>query len=255
MTDNNKHLTLESGNPGSRNYGKDFDYTDACICAIADHGVLSKEGQPAAAKLYNHGTWKVAIIANEDPGIIGHLLPSGLKQQFNHPDVDPSPFPVDVQVRTRDALQYWKPGQEVNFVNLDQSPDFVLVAFRNDAASDDVAGGFATYPDNDSEDICARENGTTGPHVVAVNMTPQGNNMTSEGFNTKLIHEFGHNLGLMHPEIAYDEASKLGKCSLTESFAVSALGKMSTMAQMLLDNTNTAVDDAYRSKLQETISP
>ncbi len=163
--------------------------------------------EPAGRALMERPVLRVALIENTFPAELmteefsAYL--KGVGSKLGQPDA----FPAGIEDAARRAIGYWHEG-EVQFVSLNENPDIRLVAYNGP----DRIGGFATYPLNDDIDLNEtgynRSLGFKDP-VIAIDMqtarfvTEYGTSGATllQGIESVIRHEFGHSLGLRHPEL------------------------------------------------------
>lgn len=184
-----------------------MNISELCRNAVLEHGVLMNGDAPAGRALMEQPVLRVALIENTFPAELmtedfsAYLERSG--SRLGQPDA----FPAGIEEAARRAIGYWHEG-EVQFVSLNENPDIRLVAYNGP----DRIGGFATYPLNDDIDLNEtgynRSLGFKDP-VIAIDMrtarfvTEYGSSGATllQGIESVIRHEFGHSLGLRHPEL------------------------------------------------------
>lgn len=197
--------------------------SEECKAAMVENGVLMKDGQPAGVVLMQKDTLRVAFIQKNEngggvkpdslsPDLIEYLNLTGrlnLLFQIDRPQGD-----YDIKTAFVEGVSYWYDGA-VEFVSPHEKPDLQVMLF---AGGMDMPYGFSSFPSNDHPDAYPY-NGDSA--IMGINVLRAENpdffyesllgkgakseysGETTQEVVTKIVrHEFGHNLGILHPEQA-----------------------------------------------------
>lgn len=188
--------------------------TEQCRNAVLEHGVLMNGDEPAGRTLMSRPALKIALVENVfPPELLTEELSRYLDGSGNRLG-QPDAFPAGIEDAVRRAIGFWYEG-DIEFVSLNDSPDLRLVAY----SGPDHIGGFATYPLNDDIDLDEsgrnRSLGIKDP-MIAIDMrtarfvAEYGTSSATllQGIESVVRHEFGHSLGLRHPELIMGDLAK-----------------------------------------------
>lgn len=188
--------------------------SEQCQKAVLEHGLLMNGDEPAGRALMSRPVLRVALVENAFPPelmteeFVQYL--SGRSDNLGQPDA----FPDGIEDAVRKAIGFWHEG-DIEFVSLSDNPDIRLVAYNGP----DHIGGFATYPLNDDVDLDEegrnRSLGFKDP-LIAIDMRTArfvaeygaSGATVLQIVESTIRHEFGHNLGIRHPELVMGDLNR-----------------------------------------------
>ncbi len=223
--------------------------TDQCKAAMIEHGVLMKDGKPAAAEfLKDKETLRVAIIElgedNRFPQDFVNTFTTILHEQ-HHKDTlnNPASLPSNIEEIVRDALSDWFVG-EIEFVSRADNPDIQIYGFE----SNFFMNGLSTSPLNDDP-----EHTSFGSEKRLIGVSTGV--WEYDFFRTTISHEFGHNLGILHTDTAYFKAIAENPQVCTESDKQTLEGHPGIMGTWKGVITPSEFDQSALERIRGTPAP
>ncbi|NCC21601.1 MAG: hypothetical protein EOM26_03965 [Alphaproteobacteria bacterium] len=147
-------------------------------------------------------TLRVALIENEfPPDIMTPEMKTWLDANFTVGA--PDRFPDGARKAIEKGIGFWYEGN-IEFVNHDEKPDLAIIAHN-----DEYGGGFASFPAHDHTDP-EYDYVSPGVQVIGVavpglkNFDGSGTRDPVDSLERLVRHEFGHSLGIIHPQEAVE---------------------------------------------------
>ena len=172
--------------------------TEVCITALVDIGMTKNQGIPVASGILNKPELKIAFVEGDGEGNFPKGLFTEKLPYLWRTDQTVGKFNdnIDFEQLSRDALSYWYTG-ELSFVSTDQNPDLYIYAY-----TDSIVNGIATVPINDDPEM---QHVQYYVSLLGLNMDDfvEKRPRTEQELLDTYRHEFGHSLGIIHPETAF----------------------------------------------------
>lgn len=197
--------------------------SEECKAAMIEHGVLMKGGQPAGADLMKQDVIKVSLVSLEtDPELrkaFFDMAKDVLVGKYSHAAENLHTFPEDIEDIVRESTGYWYEGK-IEFVSETENPDLRIFPYQMPRQGLAYPPGFATYPLNDHPEASQFSSDVRLMGIATYNPLFGGAFVGREELSGIIKHEFGHNLGVLHPEAALMQAKQDSKVCDDNDFSL-----------------------------------